>query len=337
MKKYAVLLSLCMGVFLALLLSACVAKCEHQYTEKVIQKPTCVAEGTKTYTCSLCNDSYTEVLPVLDKHDYDSTVVVEANCTSTGERSYKCNICGHSYKEEIPTNTDHEYSREITLQATCNVLGQETLTCVRCGNIKLVDIPKLSHVYDEGTIIKKPSLSAAGTKQYACTLCGNKKEEQIPKIDIKNNSYKQGVYHCPTDLPEGDYILISETNSGYFALCADAMCNDILTNDNFGPVCHIRVVSGVYLELSRCIAVPYSEEISFDIVDNGFISGTYKVGKDIPAGKYKLTAISGGYYAIYNKPHGDIVANDFFGEGSCYITLKKGQYVEFSSVKIQKG
>lgn len=213
--------------------------------------------------------------------------------------------------------------------------GIETRTC-SCGEKETKNISKINHSYDTGTITKNPSLSSTGEKQYTCLLCGITKEETLPKIDLNTSGYKQGTYKCPDDIPEGEYILISETHQGYFSITADPMGNDIIDNDNFGPVSHIRIVSGVYLELSRCIAVPYSDEISFTIVNNGFITGTYKVGKDIPAGTYKLTALSSGYYSIHNKPHGDILSNDFFYEGTCYITLKNGQYVTFSTVKIEE-
>lgn len=37
--------------------------CDHEYTSKVTKKSTATVQGTLTYTCSLCNDSYTEKLP----------------------------------------------------------------------------------------------------------------------------------------------------------------------------------------------------------------------------------------------------------------------------------
>lgn len=43
-------------------------ECEHDYAVHTV-KPTCQEEGKNTYTCSKCNDSYEEVLSVVD-HNY---------------------------------------------------------------------------------------------------------------------------------------------------------------------------------------------------------------------------------------------------------------------------
>lgn len=230
----------------------------------------------------------------------------------------------------------HQYVEEITQQASCSTNGKSKSVCSQCGDVMEKIIRMTGHAYDEGKIIKKPSYSSTGTKQFICTLCGEQKEETIPKISITENGYRQGTHKCPDDIPEGEYILISDKDMGYFCISADPNGNKILDNDNFGSVSYVRIEKGTYLELSWCVAVPYTNEITFDIVNKGYISGTYKVGKDIPAGKYKLTAFSSGYYCIMDKPHGRIISNDFFTEGSCYIILKQGQYVTFSKVKINQ-
>jgi predicted small secreted protein len=58
--------------------------------------------------------------------------------------------------------------------------------------------------------------------------------------------------------------------------------------------------------------------------------GTYKVGVDIPAGEYKLTATgtSKGYWKVTNTSaaDADIVGNDNFS-GSTYVTVTDGQYL----------
>ncbi len=61
--------------------------------------------------------------------------------------------------------------------------------------------------------------------------------------------------------------------------------------------------------------------------------GTYRVGSDIAAGEYKLTAIAGdtGYWEVTNSssPDADIVGNDVFN-GSTYVTVSDGQYLKLS-------
>ena len=81
--------------------------CTHEYESKVTKDATCTAEGTLTYTCTLCEDSYTEAIKVTE-HKYSSTL-------SSGETKhfYACE-CGAKSGEEnhissgAPTATKDE-------------------------------------------------------------------------------------------------------------------------------------------------------------------------------------------------------------------------------------
>ncbi|WP_394860808.1 hypothetical protein [Mediterraneibacter gnavus] len=62
----------------------------------------------------------------------------------------------------------------------------------------------------------------------------------------------------------------------------------------------------------------------------------YLVGKDIPAGEYKVSAANGGYYEVTANSTGDlgtIIANDNF-EGEVYLTVQDGQYLKLSRAQI---
>ena len=54
------------------------AGCSHSYTSKVTTAATCTASGVRTYTCSLCADSYTELIPATG-HSYSG-----GSCTLCG-------------------------------------------------------------------------------------------------------------------------------------------------------------------------------------------------------------------------------------------------------------
>ena len=72
-----------------------------------------------------------------------------------------------------------------------------------------------------------------------------------------------------------------------------------------------------------------------DLPNDHYGEGMYKVGKDIPAGEYKLVATEAendGYYAVLSSSYnyGDnIVANDNFSNNA-YITVQDGQYLQIS-------
>ena len=56
--------------------------CEHTYTSKVTTAATCVEDGVRTYTCSVCGDSYTEAIPATGQHTYGDNFDVD------------CDVCG---------------------------------------------------------------------------------------------------------------------------------------------------------------------------------------------------------------------------------------------------
>lgn len=75
-----------------------------------------------------------------------------------------------------------------------------------------------------------------------------------------------------------------------------------------------------------------SQEQSADEEPKTYPEGTLKVGTDIPAGTYKLTANSdSGYWEIKNSVSADaeILANDNFSN-STYVSLEGGQYFTMS-------
>ncbi len=70
-----------------------------------------------------------------------------------------------------------------------------------------------------------------------------------------------------------------------------------------------------------------------------FGEGTYRVGVDIEAGEYRLTATTSvpGYWAVTNSsaPDASIIGNDNFN-GSTYVTVQDGQYLELSRCLAEK-
>ena len=65
--------------------------------------------------------------------------------------------------------------------------------------------------------------------------------------------------------------------------------------------------------------------------------GTYLVGTDIPAGRYKGSTVSSdGYWQISRDANGqDIIANDNT-KGDFYLEVRQGQYLTLSGVEITR-
>ena len=97
-----------------------IAATDHSYSGEVTTEPGCETTGEKTYTCSKCEDSYTEEIAATG-HNYDEGVVTTpATCVADGVKTYTC-TCGNSYTEIIE-KLNHNY-----VDGVCTGCGAENL------------------------------------------------------------------------------------------------------------------------------------------------------------------------------------------------------------------
>lgn len=157
----------------------------HLYTSAVTKQPTETDTGIRTYTCSVCGDTYTEVidkLPSTHKHNYTATITKEATCTVKGVKTYTCS-CGDTYTEDIPA-LGHSYTSKVTKEATATETGIRTYTCIRCGDSYTEIIAKLpaSHTHSyTSSVTKAATCTENGIKTYTCS-CGSTYTEDIPAL-----------------------------------------------------------------------------------------------------------------------------------------------------------
>lgn len=77
--------------------------CQHTYVISNSLAPTCTAPGSKTYTCSKCNDTYSETVPALGHNWVKGDTVpttYESDGTTVkmkGYTLYTCSRCGEKY------------------------------------------------------------------------------------------------------------------------------------------------------------------------------------------------------------------------------------------------
>ena len=152
-------------------------------------------------------------------------------------------------------------------------------------------------------------------------------------------TYKPGMYKIGVDMPAGEYTLIAKSTA-YFQVAKDStgQMDSIISNDNFNNRSIVTVADGQYLTLKNCTAYAFKDAPKVDIGADGFLQeGMYKVGVDLPAGEYKVTADSMGYAEVSgDSSHdmGSIISNDNF-QGEKYITVKDGQYLKLTRAKIK--
>ena len=136
---------------------------------KVTKEPTETETGVKTFTCTRCGETKTEVIPALSHvHSYKA-VVTAPTCTAKGYTTHTC-ACGDSY---VDTYTD-----------------------------------ALGHAWDEGKVTKEPTENETGVKTFTCTRCGETKTEVIPAtgvmdvtkmfMDVSHSWADDGIQYCVT-------------------------------------------------------------------------------------------------------------------------------------------
>ncbi len=190
---------------------------EHAWNEGVITtQPTETTEGVKTYTCTVCGNTKTAKIGMLDhEHTFDMT-----KWSYNAENHWHPATCGHTdEKKDLGAHVWNE--GVVTTQPTETTEGVKTYTCTTCGNTKTATIGMLDHEHtfdmtkwsydtanhwhpatcahtDEkkdlaahnwnaGVVTTEPNYGVEGEKTYTCTTCSATRKETIPATPPKLN------------------------------------------------------------------------------------------------------------------------------------------------------
>lgn len=148
----------------------------HDYQKEEVE-PTCTKDGYIKYTCSRCNDTYTE--PGKEKlgHDYKETVLKETTCLVNGKVQYTCSRCNDTYTNIIQ-KYGHDYKETSVIPATCKTGTIHILTCTRCGGTsRRIDDDKKSEHDWITTKEQKTTCTEDGFVTRKCKVCGTTKTE----------------------------------------------------------------------------------------------------------------------------------------------------------------
>ncbi|MBQ8028843.1 MAG: hypothetical protein IJ262_05505 [Clostridia bacterium] len=161
----------------------------HKWNDGVVTKEaSCIANGEKTYTCSVCTQTYTETLPKV-AHDMAKIDAVEAKCGVPGNNEYYyCETCKDYFKD-----------KEGTTKTT--VKGETIPALVHtAGNHK-----------DTDTLFSKATCMGAAVYYDHCDYCDLKLTSTHPYGDpdtvnghdftgeIKMNSDRTHSFKCVVD------------------------------------------------------------------------------------------------------------------------------------------
>ena len=180
----------------------------HTFGDWTETKPaTTTEEGLKERTCSVCEYTQEETIPVHthDVHDkawkYDDTnhwqecscgeklnvanhaygewrVTKPATETEEGSKARDCTVCDYVQTETIPM-LKHEHSYGDWQKDKT----QHWKEC-RCGKKTEVG----NHTFDDWTITKEPTTTETGSRERTCSTCNYKDRETLPVHEHSHNN-----------------------------------------------------------------------------------------------------------------------------------------------------
>ncbi|MCD8099064.1 MAG: hypothetical protein LUE06_00590, partial [Oscillospiraceae bacterium] len=180
-------------------------ECEHSYVESSRVEPTCTENGSVTYTCSSCGESYTEVVPYTG-HSYGDPTFTWAEDNGTCTAAFSCKNCSDTQTVSCTVTSE-------TTAATCTEDGEAVYTATCTFNsktytdTKTVTIEATGHT--AGEAVKENEVAATCTEDGSydsvvyCSVCGEELSRETVTVPATGHSY-EAVVTEPT-CTEGGY------------------------------------------------------------------------------------------------------------------------------------
>ena len=194
--------------------------CDHDYTLDSTTAADCYNDGIATYVCSLCGNSYTEVVEYALGHDYVLQGTTEADCVNNGVEIYACTRCGDSYEYIVDWAHGHFYENGY-----CTYCGEHVIpvfTIIEADSSAYVDIP---NVY--GVVYFKFIPTVSGRYRFyssnnsgdpfAALLDGSGNEITY-NDDGANNGNFSIYYDCAANTTYYIKAYMWSSNTGYYTL-----------------------------------------------------------------------------------------------------------------------
>ena len=282
---------------------------EHSYEKTAESAPTCTEDGSITYTCTECGDSYTETVPATG-HSYTSAVTAPT-CTKNGYTTYTCTVCGDSYVGDTVAALNHDYKMTM-VAATCTKDGSKTYTCTRCGDSYTETIPANGHTYQ--TTVSEATCTRGGVTTYVCTACGDTYTETTEAL---GHDY-DAVVTAPTCTEDGytthtctrcgdSYVGSTVAALGHDYECTDdgdnlvytcTRCGDSYTEEKMPTVTVNLQVGETYSFTTEDATVSEDIDTTVATMDVTTNRGGYQQVSELTEGKYLL--VMDGYLLTTN-------------------------------------
>ena len=173
----------------------------HSFDNGVITKePTETETGIRTFTCNICGETKTEIIPSTSHvHHYES-IITAPTCAEKGYTTYIC-ACGNSYIDNYVNATDHTFGNwTVSKHSTCTEKGEETRICTNCNLSESKEIEAKGHDYN--AVVTSPTCTEKGYTTHICE-CGESYNSNA--IEATGHSWNEGVVTIkPTHETEGE-------------------------------------------------------------------------------------------------------------------------------------
>ncbi len=223
----------------------------------VTKAATCKETGIKTYTCTVCNATKTEVISKTTNHIFGKwTQTKDATCTAKGSESRTCSICQKTETRDIAAKGHSMGSWTVVKEATCEEKGIQTRSCSKCSHKETKDIAVLGHKFSNPTVTKEPTCTETGIESGKCTTCNKETTNILP---MKEHTFGEVIVVIPaTETAVGKQtrtcsICNTVVEEEIPMLDKNDVVNDLSENDNSNWI--IWVVIGAIILVCGAVVI----------------------------------------------------------------------------------
>ncbi len=128
---------------------------DHEWGDPVVQtEATCDDDGLQYKECKLCGIKEPEVVPAKGHSLVPTENIVPPTCGAEGSAEFICSVCDEHITQTIDATGNHEWGNyEVKTPATCAAGGVEERECSVCGDKEERELPATgNHDFGDGEI-----------------------------------------------------------------------------------------------------------------------------------------------------------------------------------------
>lgn len=140
---------------------------------EIIDKPSCIKEGSMKGVCVKCNANVTVVLPKTQDHSWVIKNTVPASCDNDGLNTYNCQWHLDKEKTEVIPATGHSFKEyKSNNNASCEKDGTKTAKCENCDALDTITDENTRKQHISGGWLVTDGNCNDGIKAYKfCLYC----------------------------------------------------------------------------------------------------------------------------------------------------------------------